>query len=252
MIALYMDLDNTAIYSHRHDIGPRKRCVEWYRGRAVSFVTEQALALLWELRRRVLIVPTTTRTVEQYERIDLRSGAFSYALVCNGGILLLDGKRDARWYEESLRLAREGRTALEEALRLLERDERRCFPLRFIEELFVFTKCEKPESVAADLKSRPGMQHVDVLCNGTKLYVIPKSLNKGAALKRLEGRLANDFVIAAGDSAFDISMLREADLGLAPYGFQNRFGVNFAVEETEEGALFSEAFLERVWELSEK
>ena len=42
--------------------------------------------------------------IEQYERINLGSGLFRYALVCNGGILLVDGKEDGEWYKDSLKL----------------------------------------------------------------------------------------------------------------------------------------------------
>lgn len=35
-----------------------------------------------------MILPTTTRSIEQYKRINLGVGMDRYALVCNGGILL--------------------------------------------------------------------------------------------------------------------------------------------------------------------
>lgn len=249
MIVLCTDLDNTLIYSYKHDIGPHKRGAEWYRGREISFLTERTYELLRELKRHMLIVPTSTRTVEQYSRIHLGIGAFRYALTCNGGVLLLDGCKDERWYRESLELAGDSRDVMDEALRVLEHDARRSFELRFIEELFVFTKCEQPEAVAADLKKRLDMRSVDVLLNGAKLYVIPKYLSKGMALKRLKSRLKDSFFLAAGDSAFDISMLREADVGFAPYGFQKNYGIDFAVEEAGKGALFSEAFPERALQI---
>lgn len=50
------------------------------------------------------IIPTSTRTEEQYKRIDLDIGIVPYALVCNGGVLLVNGKRDREWYLESLQM----------------------------------------------------------------------------------------------------------------------------------------------------
>lgn len=35
------------------------------------------------------IIPTSTRTEEQYKRIELDIGIVPYALVCNGGVLLV-------------------------------------------------------------------------------------------------------------------------------------------------------------------
>ena len=104
MRVINLDLDNTLIYSYKHDIGDRKMNVEVYQGREISYVTEKTHERLKKIMSRCLVVPTTTRTKEQYERIDLKVGAFRYALVCNGGILLRDGVSDSAWYEESRRL----------------------------------------------------------------------------------------------------------------------------------------------------
>ena len=41
MILFFCDLDNTLIYSYKHEIGSKKRCVELYQGREISFMTEQ-------------------------------------------------------------------------------------------------------------------------------------------------------------------------------------------------------------------
>lgn len=164
---------------------------------------------------QLLVVPTTTRTIEQYQRINLGVGAFSYVLVCNGGVLLVDGKEDEKWYQDSLKRIRNSIEELHKALELLNRDMRRIFELRFIKSLFVFTKCEQPEAVVEDLKGLLNTEVVDVFHNGTKVYVIPKTLNKGIAVDRFRDYICSDFVIAAGDSIFDISMLEAADQGIA-------------------------------------
>ena len=104
MIAFHTDLDNTLIYSYKHDIGPQKRNVELYQGREISYITEETYHLLQLVKNEMLIVPTTTRTLEQYQRIDLGIGPFPYALVCNGGVLLVNGVPDEAWYQDSLHL----------------------------------------------------------------------------------------------------------------------------------------------------
>ena len=80
----------------------------------------------------MLVVPTSTRTIEQYERIRLGVGRFPYALVCNGGILLINGERDPEWYKDSLKNIKESRDELDKAIKFLEKDIRRSFELRFI------------------------------------------------------------------------------------------------------------------------
>ena len=87
------------------------------------------------------IIPTSTRTEEQYKRIDLDIGIVPYALVCNGGVLLVNGKRDREWYLESLQMIRNSRTGnRKKAQQILAGDSRRKFELRFLDESFYFYK----------------------------------------------------------------------------------------------------------------
>ncbi len=224
MIVFNTDLDNTLIYSYKRDIGDNKICVEVYQGREVSYITEPAFELLNEVRKRMLVVPVTTRSIEQYERISLGTDPFKYALVCNGGILLENGKINKDWYNKTLDIISESRGELAKAQRILERDERRYFELRFIEDLFLFTKCHDHADAARDLAARldPGL--ADVFENGDKVYVLPKRLTKGRAVKRFKEYVGADFTVAAGDSRFDVSMLKEADYPIAPCGFVSLYG----------------------------
>ena len=125
MILFHVDLDNTLIYSYRHPIGPKKRTAEIYQGREISFLTERTQELLRKLQPYVQIIPTTTRTAEQYARIELGIGKIPYALVCNGGQLLIDGKSDDAWYRQSIRLVQESQTELETAVQMLEAEKSR-------------------------------------------------------------------------------------------------------------------------------
>lgn len=243
MIVLYTDLDNTLIYSYKHDIGREKRVAERYQGRDVSFLTERTCALLRAVKKEMLVVPVSTRSVEQYERVDLCAGPFPYALACNGGILLKDGKKDEAWYADSLELAKTSEGEMRAAMDFLKRDARRKLDVRWIENLFVFTKCDDPDGVVKDLKSRLNVRRADVFCHGEKVYVVPSGLNKGMAALRFQKRVPADYVIAAGDSAFDAPMLKEADAGLAPYGFLRRYGDLPGVCEMDRDELFSEALL---------
>ena len=125
MIRFHTDLDNTILYSYKHDIGPYKSCVEIYQGRQVSYITDNTCTLLQQLKEKISIVPTTTRTIEQYNRIDLSVFSPRYALVCNGGVLLIDGREDTEWYEQSLKLVSNCRETLKYGEWLLEQDNNR-------------------------------------------------------------------------------------------------------------------------------
>lgn len=226
---LHLDLDNTLIYSYKHDIGIEKRCVEVYQGREISFMTEQTCSALKQAAERFVLVPTTTRTLEQYGRIDLGIGPVQYALACNGGILLNHGILDKQWYEESKRRIEECEEELKKAQAFLRSEKRREFELRFIEDLFLFTKCREPEDVVKELSEMLDDRLVDVFHNGIKVYVVPKALSKGKAVERFREVFDAPWVAAAGDSEFDVSMLRAADAGLAPYGFLEKTATSGAV-----------------------
>ena len=240
------DLDNTIIYSYKHDIGEQKRCVEIYQEREISFITNMQYELLQRLKEEIVIIPTTTRTIEQYERINLGIGDFKYALTCNGGILLENGKENKNWYQESLRIVDESKKVMGKALFLLEGEKRRIFELRNIKNLFIFTKCDEPEQVVEKLKRELDCTLVDVFNNGIKVYVVPKKLNKGNAIRRLKEYLGANEVIAAGDSEFDVSMLKECSFGVAPIGMSKNFDKYDKVHFVTEDKFFGEELLIRI------
>lgn len=244
MVVFHSDLDNTLIYSYKHDIGSDKKCVEVYQGREVSFMTKKSYDLLKAVKEKVVFVPTTTRTQEQYERIDLGIGIPRLALVCNGGVLLADGREDRKWYEESLNLIMDCGSELEKSELYLETDKFRSFEVRNIRGLFVFTKSDEPERTMAGLKDILNLSLVDVFRNGVKVYVVPKMLSKGMAVQRLGKRLEAELVIAAGDSEFDISMLHMADIGIAPPELGISSWEGSRILRAEERGIYSDWLLE--------
>lgn len=246
MIIFNTDLDNTIIFSYKHDIGENKICAEIYHEREISFITNKTAELLKKVNESTVFVPTTTRTLEQYNRIDLGLGTPKYALVCNGGVLLVDGQEDQAWFEESCELVAACTGELEKASELLEKDENRSLDVRNIRGLFIFTKSEKPLETAQMLNNELNTAKVDVFTNGVKVYVLPKKLTKGEAVMRLKKRLGAELVISAGDSEFDISMLSCSDLAILPQELAEMysFGDNTAVHKGEE--VFSEFVLQTV------
>lgn len=248
----HSDLDNTLIYSYRHEIGRDKKCVEIYEGREVSYMTHRSLHLLKQIKDLVVFVPTTTRTEEQYHRICLEIGEITYALVCNGGVLLRDGQEDISWYQESLNLIQSCRQELEKARDHLMLDSDRNFEVRNIRDLFLFSKSAVPSRSVARLKNILDLSLIDVFCNGSKVYVLPKQLNKGAAVRRFVKRMGAATVIAAGDSVFDLPMLYEADVALAPRALLSEAECREQVIGIDEADVFSDAMLSYVWNYCKK
>lgn len=265
-MVFHSDLDNTLIYSYRREIGRGKKCVEVYQGREISFMTARSAELLRQVRKQAVLVPTTTRTVEQYQRIRLGEEPPEYALVCNGGILLVHGERDKEWYGESRELVAGCQKDLHFVKKLLGADKNVDFEIRDIEGLFVFTKSEEPEQTVLRLRSYLEGSLLDVFSNGRKVYAVPKALSKGEAVRRFRRRLqaggsrlgnpmvtAGDTggpgsltVIAAGDSRFDVSMLEAADVALAEHGLKLEHIQGGHVVYLGEEGIFSDEVLEYV------
>lgn len=246
LIVFHADLDNTLIYSWKHEIGEEKTCVEVYEGRELSFMTGQSSSLLKKVRKKTLFVPVTTRTREQYERIRLGTGIPEYALVCNGGVLLKDGKELTDWYEESLRLTEKSRREFGRAGSCMQEDCSRILEVRNIRNLFLFTKSREPDRMVKHLKDRLDPALMDVFSNGSKVYALPKGLDKGTAVRRFKGYIKADLVLAAGDSEFDLPMLQTADRSWAPEGLVKRHLSGTRVTGVPDGRVFSDVLLEGV------
>lgn len=224
MLIFATDLDNTLIYSKKKIVKERC-CVEWKEGRELSYMTKESYKRLQEINENqdIHIIPVTTRSLEQYRRIRLLKKEPKLAIVANGGILLVDGKIDENWRQETLKMISDSKEELEKAWSYLEKDENRNFELKNIDDMFYFTKSKKPTDTIAELEKMLNLSLVSVIENYNKIYVMPRILDKGLAVKRLRNYLKEYYfkknqmftMIAAGDSGFDIPMLQEADYAVA-------------------------------------
>ena len=204
-LTLFSDLDGTLIFSAaRKQVGDI--VIERKDGREISCITARQSELFPKLQN---VIPVTTRSVEQYRRIEFARFGFEpkYALCANGGILLVDGEPDAEWSAWSAAIFRECEAELSAFRERMENDPYRNFEVRLVDELFLFTKSEAPSET---LKYLGKGELCESFFTGEKVYVIPKRLNKGEAVKRLAERLELSEFAAAGDSLMDLSMLNAA------------------------------------------
>ncbi len=211
----FTDMDGTVIRSVS-----RKRAgdinVEFKDGCAVTCISSECARRLAELADTGSIIPVTSRSIEQYKRIAIPGFAPRYAVVDNGGNLLVNGVTDKDWAEWSNGIAEECSTELAVCWKLLEDDPGRSFEVRLVDGLFLFTKSTEPERTLERLgKADVGL---DLYNTGAKVYAIPKGLNKGAAVKRLVDVLGRrgEEIVCAGDSVMDIPMLEIADIKVFP------------------------------------
>lgn len=203
---LFSDLDGTLIFSAaRKQVGDI--VIERKDGREISCITERQAELFSKLKN---VIPVTTRSVEQYRRIEFARYGFSprFTLCANGGVLLVDGKPDAEWSKWSGRIYRECEAELLKFRERLDSDPHRSFEVRLVDGLFLFTKSAEPEETLRHLGDG---ELCESFFTGEKVYAVPRKLSKGAAVKRLAKRLELSEFAAAGDSLMDLSMLNAAD-----------------------------------------
>lgn len=217
MTVFFSDLDNTAIYSHRHTIEDSVVWIETLHGKKQSFMTKKYYEYFVH-QNWLKVVPVTTRTYEQYKRLekvakDLR---WKDALICNGSILLRDGIEDVAWRDESILISQSDQSAFQELLtktgQLWQAEA-----IISVPEIMFYIKVDGGVDEAFEqLREFADPEHICIYRDSKKVYCLPASLSKGNAVKRYM-KMQQDMVsIAAGDSEFDISMLEQADFCLCP------------------------------------
>lgn len=222
------DLDRTLIYSTGalqltmpDAEAPRLLCVEVYGNKPLSYVTETAASLLEELGRTTVFVPTTTRTREQYHRISLPGPPPAYAVVANGGHILVDGVSDPEWHAGVRdRIAGECAPLAEVRAHLAAvSDPAWLLKDRVAEDLFGYLVVERsllPDGWVKELVDWAGPRGWTVSLQGRKIYAVPRPLTKSAAVREVARRVGADLTLSAGDSLLDADLLLSTDLAWRP------------------------------------
>ena len=210
------DLDNTLVYSYKHakadDI-----CVEIAHDKPQGFISERGYALLKTLTEHMTVIPVTTRSTAQYERIRWENPP-KYAAVANGGILLDGGESDGAWRKETETLIAAAEAELSQVEKQLAAEDN-YIRIRRVDDTYVFAYTKEGVDIAECEKRYSGRTSLQVTASGRKLYFFPQGIDKGEAAKRLKARFQAERVIAAGDSVIDLPMLAQADVAIVPNGY---------------------------------
>ena len=250
------DLDGTLIYSKRRfgeeTLNVSVRNVEVYNGREISFMTEKAIALLRKLSDEMMFVPVTTRTVEQYNRVSLFHEEIrpTYAITCNGGVVLKDGHIDKHW-QDYIRTKIDGSTAsVDDVKRKIEEtaDASWLKSIRVVDRFFVYLIIDPPLS-AEWIKhySQWAAAHGWAFSvQGRKVYFIPTFINKWDAVNYVAKKEGKKTVYTAGDSNLDVCLIEQAEFGLIPRHGEAaaKFGHLGLTQKT--GILASEEIIEAI------
>lgn len=243
---LFSDLDNTLIYSHNRKLDDEKIVVEHLEGREQSYMTKRTYNFLID-SEWLSWVPVTTRTEVQYKRLKcMDTMRVKYAIICNGGKLLVDGNEDAQWTKNTLSLVETQIDDLETAINMLK-DTCRQAELHRPEIYMCYAKVKNPKEICGRLIKIMRSKNIKIQHDQRKVYLFTESVNKGNAISRFRNRFNVGNSIAAGDDTMDIPMLNEVDYPLAASKIFN--SVNASRKELLEGDIFSNQICERLEEL---
>ena len=247
------DLDKTLIHSYKHkkegDV-----CVEIIKDKEQGYMSPLAMELLCRVSKRVELVPVTSRSIEQYLRINFpKDCEIRYAVTTNGAILLENGKIVSHYYEESSRFAEKYRQEFEELKNALI-DEDLYVRCRIVDEMYLFAYCKEGVDIKECQKKYQPLTDLVVSPSGKKLYLFPPEFNKGEAISRLRSIIDTDTVYSAGDTSIDVPMLKKADCSFVP-GLSIE-GIDECVKSTKvivcpENERFSEFILKSILEMTE-
>lgn len=284
------DLDNTLIHSWKH----RREgdlCIEHIGEREQGYMSPEAVKLYGSLPENVLLVPVTTRSVDQYRRIRWPGNREpELAVTTNGAILLgprdtqgdemiLSKKPDAagekdgngpsqrnseiphpemirQWISESESAAAPLRRTMEELLEILSASGR-FQRVRTVDDFYLFVCCEEGQDPMDALPESAFGTGLQVVSSGRKAYLLPPMFNKGEAVRRLKGHLQPSVILSAGDTEIDLSMAEPADRMCIPEKLFHTCGQEMPQRVREkllicpEGEDFSAFVLREAWRCAE-
>ncbi len=215
MITLFCDLDNTILYSHRRTLNVPKRVAEVLKGAEQSYITERSFNFLSSCRS-LSVIPVTTRTLKQYERVKTVIDCFNckYALTLNGAVLLINGEIDESWHEQSKYLVADASEEMKKTVMLFEGNE--LASLQYHDAFLSYASSPNPETVAKQIRESVDNSLVHLFFDNRKVYCTPTILTKGNAIERLSNRFKSELTFAVGDSENDISMFEKVDIPIIP------------------------------------
>lgn len=214
------DMDRTVIYSKKFLDEYKPKCkyevAEKKEDREISYISTEVKEKLKKLNKQLnlKIVPVTTRSLEEFNRIDLGFKT-KYVIVSNGGVILENGKPMSEWEEyinknialNELMLASMDLEDLESTIR----------DTKIIDGKYLFNKVENTEVFDVEveiLKER--YTSLEFVRQRNKVYAIPKAFSKAIALRWLQNKLKADTLVVSGDSELDLPMLAIANYAVIP------------------------------------
>jgi len=199
-----VDLDQTVLFTRHASDGT---------------LVEELAPGLDGLAEVAVLLPVTTRTVEQFARVGLHS---ELAVCANGAVLLRDGAPDPDWADWARQTCAAAAPLAEVAAHIGIDAEPPPWvhAHRVAAEAFVYVVAHRREDIPAGWLAELGWwlagRGWSLSVQGRKVYAVPAGLTKAAAVARVLAALGQPVLLAAGDALLDAELLAAADAAIRP------------------------------------
>lgn len=244
------DLDRTMIYSKAMiDTNSKDYiCIERKPEMEISYITLESKRLIEEYKG--LIVPVTTRSIEQYKRIDFFNKQCDWAITTNGGTILHNGEVYEPW--EEIIKSKIANCDMNYAIEVAKDFEELKEPPKVVDNKFVYMVSLDVKRTAERFKTIQLDKNWTYTIQGRKVYIVPKEITKSSAILFLANELGIKKIITAGDGKLDVDMLEIGQIAFTPkhgevYKEELYNGENLRV--IGEGITASEDILKEVYKI---
>lgn len=222
------DLDRTLIYSKKaFFLAPNEKVdvqlIETLDGKAISYMTKQAIKQLQLLAEQMTFVPVTTRTTEQFKRITVFHADIhhDYAVTSNGANILKNGNLDQDWSSYIKHSLTNNCLSIPEVLKKFSDISHGNWVLktRKAEEFFIYHIIDPnliPTDELLQFENWLIEQNWRLSLQGRKLYFVPNVINKADAVKYIQNVTGEETLISAGDSKLDLPLLEVSNHAICP------------------------------------
>ena len=219
-MVVFSDLDRSIIYSNKFIGNLDKKtyeCIEFIDEKEISYISFKTIELMKELTKKNLFIPTTTRTIEQFQRINFSKYDinFPYAITNNGGCILKNNEIMIEW-EEKVKEFREKSEDIKAMIEIFQPylEVKGVTKFRVAEDLFFYIvvdfnefEFKYLENFINILSSKKWSYYI----SGRKIYFLPEKITKENAIKFLCEKLDIKEFAVIGDSKMDVGMLNLTD-----------------------------------------
>lgn len=245
----FTDFDRTMIFSKRFlNDAVDSTCIEYKEGNPMSFMTKNAVALLEEVKQKVVFIPVTTRTWDLITRVDLVRLDMPEWLICfNGGRIYHNGEPLQEWDMVMQKEQEKQKNSIREIRDLLQTKFKRGLIEKTViyDDNYLMIRFNK---IKPKIKQKLEKLNKSLLQKGyrietssNKVYVFPDFIRKERAVAFLINKLRADVTVSAGDSTMDVGMLGVTDYAIAPK--HKTFEENFMCITHHEGLVAGEEIL---------